>query len=271
MKILFLGTAAAEGYPGSFCTCSRCERARRLGGPNLRYRSSILVDGRLLVDLPPDLYAASLRCGARLAEVRCVLITHTHPDHFYPEELRLRAEPFSHGPLRPLILAGSEAAARKAEERLAGRGDVEYLVLRPGVEEEICGYRVLPIPAVHNTPGEEPLNYLIEAGGRALLYALDTGPYTEEQFSLLRGRRVTLVVADATMGLRGPGSYRYHMCVEEVAELRERLLAEGVASPETRFVLTHFSHNSSPPHVELVEALRGSGLTAAHDCMEVEA
>jgi len=274
LHIMFLGTASAEGYPASFCTCSRCREARRLGGRNIRYRAAALLDGRLLIDLPPDLYAASLRCGVSLPGVRYVLVTHTHPDHFYVEELRLRAPPFSREGAGGLVLAGSRAAVSRAEEALRGyRGvGVEYLPLRPGVEVELDEYRVTPIPAVHNVPpGEEPFNYIIGRGGREVLYALDTGPYGEEQYSLLRGHRLSLVVADATMGLLGRGAYRYHMSIADVEELRRRLVEEGVAGPETRFVLTHFSHNGSPPHDELAGLLEGRGLEAAYDCMEVEA
>ena len=31
MKLKYFGTAAAEGWPGLFCSCPTCEEARRLG------------------------------------------------------------------------------------------------------------------------------------------------------------------------------------------------------------------------------------------------
>ena len=51
MHLLFLGTAAAEGYPGIFCECDNCKEARALGGRNLRLRSSLLVNDDLLLDM----------------------------------------------------------------------------------------------------------------------------------------------------------------------------------------------------------------------------
>lgn len=39
MKLQYLGTAAAEGFPGMFCNCTACERARKAGGKNIRTRS----------------------------------------------------------------------------------------------------------------------------------------------------------------------------------------------------------------------------------------
>ena len=54
MQLHYLGTAAAEGFPGLFCDCDTCRRARAEGGRSLRTRSQALIDGRLLIDLPAD-------------------------------------------------------------------------------------------------------------------------------------------------------------------------------------------------------------------------
>ena len=56
MKITFLGTAAAEAMPATFCNCKYCIEARRLGGKNIRTRSQSIIDGKLLIDLPADTY-----------------------------------------------------------------------------------------------------------------------------------------------------------------------------------------------------------------------
>ena len=61
MRAQFLGTAASEGYPNPFCDCANCQRARELGGSNLRKRCALLIDDELLIDLGPDLLASSQR------------------------------------------------------------------------------------------------------------------------------------------------------------------------------------------------------------------
>lgn len=38
MKITYYGTAAGEAWPGVFCRCELCEKARALGGRNIRTR-----------------------------------------------------------------------------------------------------------------------------------------------------------------------------------------------------------------------------------------
>ena len=61
MKLTYLGTAAAEGWPAAFCNCDGCRAARRLGGRNIRTRSQALVDDALLLDFPCDAWLHALR------------------------------------------------------------------------------------------------------------------------------------------------------------------------------------------------------------------
>ena len=67
MEILFLGTAAATATPLPFCRCPACQAGRRAGGKNLRKRSSVLIDGEILIDLGPDFASACFEYGVSLS------------------------------------------------------------------------------------------------------------------------------------------------------------------------------------------------------------
>ena len=69
MQITFLGTAAAPSMPIPFCICKVCKDARRVGGKNLRRRSSLMINDDLLVDIGPDIATASFEYGLSLAGV----------------------------------------------------------------------------------------------------------------------------------------------------------------------------------------------------------
>ena len=77
---VFLGTGAAEMYPNPFCGCEVCERARR--NRETRLRAAFLLDETMMVDFGPDVAAASQHYGVPLNDVKHVLVTHTHEDHF---------------------------------------------------------------------------------------------------------------------------------------------------------------------------------------------
>ena len=96
MKLTYLGTAAAEGFPAVFCNCQYCREARKLGGRNIRTRSQALVNDDLLLDLPADTYSHFLQNGIEGDTIKYLLITHTHTDHFYPEEFLMRTDCFAH-------------------------------------------------------------------------------------------------------------------------------------------------------------------------------
>ena len=95
MRIRYLGTAAAEGFPAVFCNCAACKMARELG--ELRTRSQALIDETLLVDLPPETYYHTVRFGIDLSAVSHLLVTHSHTDHFYAQELVNRGYKFAYG------------------------------------------------------------------------------------------------------------------------------------------------------------------------------
>jgi phosphoribosyl 1,2-cyclic phosphate phosphodiesterase len=73
MRIVFLGTAAANAYPEAFCKCAHCQEARELGGPSLRKRSAALINDDLLLDLGPDIMAAAQMHAISLTNVRYCL------------------------------------------------------------------------------------------------------------------------------------------------------------------------------------------------------
>ena len=78
MKILFMGTAAAEGVPALFCQCSHCRYAWEHGGKEIRGRCGAMIDGRLKIDFGPDSYAHMLKYHLDYLSMRALLITHAH-------------------------------------------------------------------------------------------------------------------------------------------------------------------------------------------------
>ena len=90
MELTFLGTAADSAYPLPFCACPICRQARLKGGKNIRRRSSVMVNRDLLIDLGPDSVQAMLTSGFDPVQLRFLLQTHPHHDHFDPNHLITR-------------------------------------------------------------------------------------------------------------------------------------------------------------------------------------
>lgn len=280
MRAQFLGTAAAEGYPDPFCNCDNCRRAQALGGPNLRKRSALLLDGELLIDLGPDVLVAAQQHAIALHPVRYCLQTHEHDDHLHPALLVARS-PYCGVHDAPLLhfyaTAGALERATRAIGSFAALGTDEACArlnlalhpIEPFQTFAVGPYRVRTVLATHG-PALVPLLYIVERDGRALFYATDTGPLPAETWAALRawGGRLDVVIMDHTMGCRATSGG--HLNGEQFRAEVARLGASGLLADDARIYATHIAHHSNPPHAEMVAEAAAHGYLVAHDGLTIE-
>ncbi|MEG0942202.1 MAG: MBL fold metallo-hydrolase [Angelakisella sp.] len=274
MKIKYLGTAAAEGWPGLFCTCESCRAAAKLGGKNIRTRSQAIIDDTLLVDFPADSYMHMLTYGLDLPHIHHLLITHTHQDHLYLEELTLRSEWFAQGIDGLLNIYGNDAMAAKYKRCIGSEAHHKVLDGKLAVTElcefvsyNIANYTVTPLLANH-AKNEKCFLYIIEKDGKRLFYGNDTGFFPQATWDFIRGMRFDLISLDCTMLKHKDGNN--HMGIADVLEVKERLCELGCIDSSTTCVITHFSHNGGLLHHEIEATMFKHGFLTAYDGMEVE-
>ncbi|MCL2055758.1 MAG: MBL fold metallo-hydrolase [Oscillospiraceae bacterium] len=274
MKITFLGTGAAEGVPALYCRCDICKNAREKGGKEVRTRSQALVGDDLLIDYPPDTYAHYLAHGFDLPGITHMLITHSHTDHFYPNDLEMRLRHYVTAMPKKLHLYGNEKVHNRLREAAPDElGELlENLELHravPFLPLQVGGYKVTPMAALHDR-SEECLFYLIEQGGKSLLYANDTGFFPEKTWECLKESGVRLGLCSLDCTAMGKKEGTNHMGLEDCIEVKGRLLKMGIADDDTVFVLHHFSHNGGLTHTEMEKRGAGYGFLTAYDGMSVK-
>ncbi|MNB71275.1 Phosphoribosyl 1,2-cyclic phosphodiesterase [compost metagenome] len=274
MKLQYLGTAAADGWPALFCKCEPCEAARRAGGKNIRTRSQSIIDDCLLVDMPPDTYYHALKYNLDLSAIGHILITHSHEDHFYPADMILKAEPYAHlGEAKSISVYGNKVIVDMLRQAMDGSGieDIEDYInpvyVEPFVPFAIGPYTVTPLPAYH-MPNEECYIYCIEKDGKRLLYGHDTGVFPQPTAEYIARTFFHLVSLDCTFCLR-PWEHG-HLGLPNNAEIRIQMLEQGSADQNTMFVINHFSHNGYTIHDELVPHAEKLGFITAFDGMIIE-
>ena len=272
MKITYYGTAAGEAWPGVFCDCELCRQARKLGGKNIRTRSQALINDDLLLDLPPDNYLHTLYYGLKLDSVRTLLITHSHSDHCYPQDLELLREPFSHTYPGEMQVYGNDAVERKVLAACRSLG---------GERERFCFHRIMPNGTVRSgaytitalraahAKDESCLFYHIAQENKSVLYAHDTGAFSDENFETLAklAHPLSLVSLDCTLQSQRDG--KNHMGLADAAEQKDLLLQKGLANEKTVFVVNHFSHNGGWLHEEISAAAASCGMLASYDGMSI--
>ncbi len=274
MQIKFLGTAAAEGWPGLFCDCDNCRRAKAAGGPNIRTRSQAVIDDRLLIDFGPDTYHHVLVGDLDLKSVTHCLITHSHSDHLYPKDLAMRSGVYGHRQTKDgLVIYATVPAYLQIEPIVTKNQDAEdptsCQLIRAFQPFTAGAYAVVPLEADHG-PTTEPVIYTISKGGRSLLYAHDTGYFPDVTWQYMADQKMSfdLVSLDCT-NIQLPGR-RGHMGLAACSEVKARLVAEGLAHADTTFVVNHFSHNGGLIHDELVPVAKELGFLVAYDGCSLE-
>lgn len=277
MKVKFLGTIAAEGMPAVFCNCKYCKEAARRGGKDIRTRTQILVNEDVLVDFPADTYLHKIRDGLDLSKVRYLLITHSHQDHFYPQDLFTRGTYNAYDMVEPTLDiycnqavkdVFDEAAEGKIEKEIAD--GMKWHVVSEFERIQTERYEFFSLKGRHS-PKENALFFLIKQGDKAFLQCNDTGLLYEEDYEFLSslGVKIDVVALDSTMGAQNK-TYFGHMTVQECIQTAERMRKSNFVKPTTRFVVTHFSHNGLLLHEDYEKICAPHGIEVAYDGMEME-
>ena len=280
MKIQYLGTAAAERIPATFCNCRVCRESIRLGGKNIRTHSQVLLDDTLLVDLSTDTWQHFMSLGRTLESVAHVLITHSHADHFSVDEMILRGTGTATNPTAGILhLYVGKSVTQKILQKLSlfteeKRASIECRIqLHPitcFTPFSVAGFTVTPLPAVH--AGEEDAYiFLIEKAGKTLFYGNDTGVFSEEIDDYLKrqNKHIDLLSLDCTKG-NHPYTYTHHMSMQEGRHIADRFFEKGILDESSLLYYTHFSHNCQSTHEELAQLAKGYGFSVTYDGFTVE-
>ena len=278
MELTFLGTAAATSCPLAFCRCAACTYARRNGGYDLRLRSSLLVNDDLLIDLGPDLMAASFTLGLDVTRIRYLLQTHSHSDHFDAGHLITRMPEYACMDTPPLAVFASGACidhmsdALAREETGARLDDASWqeklnLTVCPvrAFEPFSAGpYTVTALPSDHDRSDESML-YLISDGGACVFYGVDTPLLRADAWAYLTALPTPLdaAILDQTYGPGVDGGG--HLNADQTARTFRRMREEGILKRGARAFATHLSHEGTPPHAEISAFARVHGFEITYD------
>lgn len=244
-ELAFAGTCAYD-----FSPLLKTEFADRLD-KNVRRSSSLLVDGRLLIDCGPHTPHALELLGER--GVTDLLLTHLHCDHFDPASVAALAAQCEQ-PLNVWYRAGAQLP------------ELERVRLHP-VEPMQCfsaaGITVTALPANHS---HFPLHYALQKGDRRLFYGTDGAWFLSETFNYLRDKRFDFFVFDGTVG-DYDGDYRIfeHNSIPMLRTMLPTLRRKNVFAPDALLYLTHLAPSLHLPHDETVALLRADGLHVAFD------
>ena len=269
MHLLFLGTCAADYSKKLYGELS--DQFDR----DARRSTAVLLDGHLLIDcgdwIREELRIANINCS----QIKQILISHSHADHFRPEYLCESAHRAGH----PIDVYANKDVLRILEARGRIIPGGQWLVLHPLQAEPVPsvvqfdGWTLTSLRSNHQTeiPGEQTMHFLLQKDGRSLFYGTDGAwiPCTTAKY--LFGQELDVYLFDATCG-DYEDDYRIfeHNTIPMIRMMVTVMRQQRVFAPDAKIILTHLAPSLHKSHAETVKIAAQDNLLVSYDGMELE-
>ena len=275
MKIKFLGTGGSEAIPALFCRCEVCEKARRNKGREIRSRASTLIDGKVMIDFSPDTFYHATYMDFDLTAISSLLITHSHSDHFYPEDILMRTSYATFNRTEEILHVYGNSAIMQGFDRVGYEKMkvVSKNTLLHSIENEksfeVEGITVTPLETLHMCK-EDCYIYLLQKDGKNYLHVSDSDIPKERVCKYIEDKKIRLdaVSMDCTYGIM-ENNFGGHMDIRKNKIFIQRLKEIGAADENTKFYAIHISHVAGDIE-KLEKEAEKIGLTLAYDGLEIE-
>ena len=275
MKLKYLGTGASEGIPSLYCRCPVCENARKKGGKDFRTRTGFILDDTIAIDFPPDSYMNMNRFGVDFASIAHLLISHTHEDHYYPDDIVMRTPRTTEGIAPKLTLYGNEFVKKRLysvdffNDYVLNFVDCKTIYCNQTYD--IAGYKITPFYTEHMRR-EDAMVFVIQKDGKAYLHMVDSTVLTDKVYDFLKKNKIVINAAsfDCTFGSM-KDEFWGHMNIWQNIRVRDRLKEIGCLADDAQCLCTHISHYSGVDTYDHLNAIAvENGLKVAYDGLEIE-
>lgn len=257
--VLFLGTGAAD-WP--------FVRESKRKGIDVSFRrwSSVLIDGKLLLDASLAVLDAFRVFQVDKEKIKFIFITHSHEDHYCKEAIEAIAKGLDSGEV--LHLYGPEGM--RSVVPLCEK--IEFHGLIPGEQIQIEEIEITAVEANHEVveTGETCLHYIITKEKKSLFYGCDGAWILQRTWDLLCQFHFDAMIMDATIGVLGSNGICGHNNLAMVKLLRLAFLAQGLIDDQTKVIASHIGLTLYPAHEDIVKMLEPNGLITAYDGMVVK-
>lgn len=225
MELLFLGTGAAD-WP----------LKKRKEMKEFRRQSSMLIDRCLLIDPGPQVMEALEEYGVEAGEIKYVINTHKHEDHFSEKTLDI------------LTNAGAE-----------------MFEVYAGGKCQVGMYQIFAYQGNHATC-ENTVHFIIKDEEHTVFYGLDGAWLMYEEVQGIKKHQPDLAVFDATIG-EVEGDYRIfeHNNLNMVLEMKKTL-----APYIEQFCISHMARTLHTEHQVLSEKMEKHQVLTAYDGMKIK-
>ena len=233
MKMQFLGCGAAD-FDWS-----------RYGEEGILGSTASLLNDNILLDCGPTAALSLKRFNIPLEQIKTVINTHSHSDHFNVDVLREISGD------RKIDFYGSKEACAKVADFCT----VHPLTFGETFAIGACSFLVLPSNHAVEDLHEETFNYLINCDDKTMLYALDTAWMPSRARKLIGQTFINAIIWDGTMS--EPDDWRIfdHSDPEMFTSMRRVWLKKGIIDENTVVYFTHRARTLWPADIKEQQAI----------------
>ncbi len=261
MKLTFLGTGAADWDINAYTA----------DAPFRRF-SSALIDDALLIDPGPHIFHFAEANGTPelLSNVRNIIVTHSHADHFNPANVaRLCLD-------RDCTLWADAACLRKLTAALGQEtaDRIKFVETRLNQNYDIGGYTVTALRSNHATddPTEDTRLYLIEHAERILYYGCDSAWIPTTAWNVIKEKKVNAMVLECTCGSIARNDWRIfeHNTLEMLELMLVTFKKYNYFAEDVKYYASHLARTLHEDHAATAATLADMGVTMAYDGLRIE-
>lgn len=260
MNLLFLGTGAADTQIQLY------ENSK-----SFRRNSSAIVNDDLLID--PGLhifhYAEHNDCDRLFDNVKNIVVTHSHYDHFNPQNFRTIYEK-TH-----CTLWADKACIRRLTEAFGNEfaDSVKFVEMHPFITYDIGNYKVTSLPSNHATPDMEETTrvLLIEDGTRTLYYGCDSSWIPTKTWNFIKKKSINTLVLELTCGTLAYDDWRLfeHNTIDSLTLMLRMFKKYNCFADDVKYYTSHMAVTLHGTHEELEKILSEYDVTPAYDGMQI--
>ncbi|MBQ7982523.1 MAG: MBL fold metallo-hydrolase [Clostridia bacterium] len=260
MKLLCLGTGAADWDP-KLATAD----------PAFRRLTAALIGDDLMIDCGPCVYEFAETFGYPdlYRNVKAILVTHSHGDHFHAGNVARLAEEAA----APVTVYGDPVIGGllPLSEKL------RFVPLAIGETTALAGdYEVTALPANHSTqyPEEQPLHYVLRqtAEDKTVFWGCDGAWLYNRTYHCIKQLKFDAMFLDCTVGdLENDFRSFEHNNIRMIDELLKSLVGwHHVIKPDGQVYANHMARTLHTGHEMLCARLAPLGVIPCRDNMEIE-
>lgn len=251
-KITFIGTGAADWEIKD-------------KGEFFRRNSAALINDDLAIDFGEHVYdfAESFDKKDIYDNVKSVLVTHDHSDHYNKESI--------------LKLADKQEFSLACSPRVRGKigehNNITYVDIKPYEEFKIGDYTVMPVLANHHVVIEDDdfaLHYIIKtADGKILFYGCDGAWFLRPTWEEMKKYKFDAMVFDCTVGDSDDWRLFEHNTIPMLRTMIKEVKAREMIKPDGSLVASHLARTLHGSHEETAEILKAIDMLTAYDGYEL--